>query len=150
MDSGVEGKNPGSQAGRLAQGTLPRGPHTLPPPSTQVAPPHMPGPQGWSLGSRARAQTHTHTHTHCTHHTPKGIRGPNPGKKFFTKGVKKFASIGRERDRVRKKKKHGALSHPCWLPHGKEIWGNSEAWPQILVALDLSPLTFHNPEHLRA
>ena len=72
-------------------------PH-LPPPSTQGAPPHTPGP----LGSHTHTHTHTLKHTHSTCHTPKGIRGPNPGKKFFTKVLGNLLQQG-ELDRVGKK-----------------------------------------------
>lgn len=80
--------------GRESQaGALCREPRCMDPtpcclPSTQSAPPHIPGPQGWPLGSHTSAHTHTHTHSHCTHHAPKGISGPNLGKKFFTSSVK--------------------------------------------------------------
>jgi hypothetical protein len=38
--------------------------------------------------------THTHTHTRCTLHALRGIRGPSPGKKFFTKVLRNLL-IGR-------------------------------------------------------
>ena len=81
---------------------------------------------------------HTLTHTHSTHHTPKGIRGPNPGKKFFTKVLGNLLQQG-ELDRVGKKKPMGyLLIHPgshlvrrfgealrqglrCWLPQTRPL-----------------------------
>lgn len=108
MNPRVEVKKPGSQAGRLAQGTSPHGPHTC----------HHPAHRVLLLTRQAPlAHTHTHTHTlkhtHSTCHTPKGIRGPNPGKKFFT-SVRKFASTGRTgQSRKKTKQTRGyLLIHP--------------------------------------
>ena len=199
MNPMVELKKPGSQAGRLAQGTSPRGPHTCHPQHTGCSS-YTPGPQGWSVGSHtlthSHAHTHTHTHTlshthshtpththshthshshshtqthtpthtqthshtltykhthshtHSTHHTPKGIRGPNPGKKFFTKVLGNLLQQG-ELDRVGEKKTHGVPAHPPRLPPGKKVWGSTETGPQMLATPDPSPLTFHNPKHPR-
>ena len=70
MNPTVELKKPGSQAGRLAQGTSPRGPHTCHPQHTGCSS-YTPGPQGWSVGSHTltHSHAHTHTHTHTLSHT---------------------------------------------------------------------------------
>ena len=70
MNPTVELKKPGSQAGRLAQGTSPRGPHTCHPQHTGCSS-YTPGHQGWSVGSHTltHSHAHTHTHTHTLSHT---------------------------------------------------------------------------------
>lgn len=77
----------------------PREPCHMGPPLAHSCPSWNPRPPG--MASRL-THKRTHAHTHCAHHALKGIRGPSPGKTFFTKGVKEFASIGRT-GRIRKK-----------------------------------------------
>lgn len=107
-----EAREPGWEAcpGNLTTWT----PH-LPPPSTQGAPLHTPGPQGWSLGSRTHSHTLTYTHTHShtlthTQHSPytKGHQRPKPRKEILYQSVRKFVSTGRtgqSREKKKKKKK---------------------------------------------
>lgn len=52
----------------LAQGTYQVHPSPRHPPSTQGAPPHIPGPKGWPLVSH-KVHTRPHTHTHTLSHT---------------------------------------------------------------------------------
>lgn len=112
MTPRVEVKKPGSQAGRLAQGTSPHRPHTCHHPAHRVLLLTLHAPRDGLL-AHTHTHTHTYTHTHSTRHTPKGIRGPNPGKKFFT-SVRKFVSTGRTgQSRKKPKQTRGyLLIHP--------------------------------------
>lgn len=83
-------------------------PH-LPPPSTQGAPPHTPGP----LGSHTHTHTHTQTHTQHLPYT-KGHQRPKPRKEILYQSVRKFASTGRTgQSRKKTKQTRGyLLIHP--------------------------------------
>lgn len=60
------------------------------PPPTQ----HTGGPSSHSQATKTAPRfTHRHTHARCSH-ALKGITAPSLGKKFSTKGVKEFASMG--------------------------------------------------------
>ena len=142
MNPRVEVKKPGSQAGRLAQGTSPHGPHTC----------HHPAHRVLLLTRQAPlAHTHTHTHTHTyTQHLPYtiGHQRPKPRKEILYQSVRKFASTGRTgQSRKKNKTNQGVPAHPPQLPPGKQIWGSTEIAPQILATPDPSPLTFRSPKH---
>ena len=135
MNPRVELKKPGSQAGRLAQGTSPRGPHTCHPQHTGRS--YTPDPQGWSVGSHTLTLTHSHAHTHThihphthshththtltlTHtntHTVLTIHQraseAQTQERNFYQSVRKFASTGRTGQSREKKKPMGyLLIHP--------------------------------------
>lgn len=126
-----------SQAGSLAQGTSPCGPHTLLPtlhrgcPSSHPRPPDM-----------VPRLTHTHTHTHALIMHQRASEAHIPVRNSSPKVLRNLLQQG-ELDRLGKNI-YGALSHQSWLPPDKEIWGDSEMWPRMLAAPVLVPLTFHN------
>ena len=98
--------------------------------------------------THTHSHSHTQTHTQCSPYT-KGHQRPKPRKEILTKVLGNLLQQG-ELDRVGKKKTHGVPAHPPRLPRGKKVWGSTETGPQMLATPDPSPLTFHNPKHLRA
>lgn len=112
MTPRVEVKKPGSQAGRLAQGTSPHRPHTCHHPAHRVLLLTLHAPRD---GLLAHTHTHTHTYTH-TQHSPytKGHQRPKPRKEILYQSVRKFVSTGRTgQSRKKPKQTRGyLLIHP--------------------------------------